>query len=297
MCPYQLQNFFFDVCFSFLCPNCLRKQSANNIGLKLVDLDCKSTRMRRQIMMGGPHPPAGMCGTLESSKRGKTQLAEGLRSPSPQIPHREARCSPLFSSRASPQPASKSFQQGEPHFVLMGIPFSRSHTNHPERKPRGANTASSLHPYAGASTHLGWDAKTLTSTVCFPQRVGTVALALPSHCLCLHQTCSEPVPGGCLCRWSTFSKQPCASLFPGFSFPAGLSHSAPPQPHSFPRVLSLLLAVDKIWSQLPSGSWQGTGPGAHCADPSCSPRWVLWSSLISCFFIKHESDHSLVGFW
>lgn len=52
MCPYQLQNFFFDVHFSFLYHNYLRKQSANNISLKLVTLDCTSTRMRRQIMMG-----------------------------------------------------------------------------------------------------------------------------------------------------------------------------------------------------------------------------------------------------
>ena len=87
MRPHQLQNFFFDVHFSFLCPNYLRKESANNISLKLVALDSKSTRMRRQIMMGGPHPPAGTCGTLESSKHGKTQLAEDLRSPSSQIPH------------------------------------------------------------------------------------------------------------------------------------------------------------------------------------------------------------------
>ena len=141
--------------------------------------------------------------------------------------------------------------------------------------------------------HLGWYG--LTSMVRIPQRAGTVALALPSHCLWLCQTCSEPMPGGCLCRWSTFSKQPSASLFPGFSSPPGLAHSAPPRPHSFSRVLSLLLAVDKIWSQLPSGSWQGVGPGAQCADSSCFSRWALWSSLISCFFIKHESDNSLLA--
>lgn len=296
MCPYQLQNFFFDVHISFLYPNCLRKQSANN-SLKLVDLDCTSTRMRWQIMMGWPHPPAGTCGTLESSKRGKTQLAEGLRSSSSQIPHPEARCSPLFSSWASPQPALKSFQQGEPHFVLMGIPCSCSQTDCTERKPCGANSASSLYPYTGASTHLGWDGKTLTSVVHIPQRAGP---GLPWGQWCwpyplIASDCVRPALSQCLvgvCAASPHSKQPSAPLFPGFSSPAGLSHSAPPPPpHSFPWGA---LSFTCSWQDMKSASFrQLAGYGAwsslqiHPVTPDEFSE-VLWSPVSS-------SDMRVIG--
>ena len=253
------------------------------ITLKLVDLDHTSTRMTWQIMMGWPHPPAGTRGTLESSKCEKTQLAEGLRSSSSQIPHPEARRSPLSTH--------------EPLLNLLGKGSSRvNHTLYWRELhsrvlrrivPRGSHVEQSL-PALSALTlvpPLTWGemGRPWLPWSTFPRRrawvpTGTVVPPYPFT----GSGCVRPALSQCLvgvCAAGPDSKQPSAPLFPGCSSPAGLSHSAPlPPPHSFPWGA---LSFTCSWQDMKSASFgQLAGYGAW----SSRGRFVLFPQMSSLKF-------------
>lgn len=97
---------------------------------------------------------------------------------------------------------------------------------------------------------------------------------LPSCFLCFRLALSPCTVGTCASDLHPGSNQVhLCSLAPGFQL------ASPTLLFPFSGMLSLSLAFDKIWSRLPSGTWQGMWTWSSLHRFILSVKWVLRSRL------------------